>query len=158
MLNEEYTVSEAVEVATETQEEPVEEVEEAVEEEEVLVGILKENVEKIEEHNDAVAYLRNRDCKMLATLKSHLGENIRLHKILDGIKAEIARLKALLNTPKPKLKILLIIFGVAIAVGGMLLFSGDDKKTYFYAALAVGAVLVILAIIATSPCAVTRRP
>ena len=149
MLNEEYDVAESVEVETEAQEEPAEEetVEEETVEEEALVGILKENVEKLEEHNDAVAYLRQKDCKMLTILKAHLGENIRLHKILDGIKAEIARLKALLNTPKPKLKILLIIFGVVIAVGGMLLFSGDDKKSFFYASLAVGAVLVILAIV-----------
>ena len=145
MFNEENQVAETEEIIKEEAE--VQEEAARAAEEELIKGAIRENVEAIQIRNEAVGYLRRKDCKMLTTLKEHLGENIRLNKILDDIKAEIRRLQALLNTPKPKLKVFLIILGVIIAGGGMLLFSDDHQKSYFYAALVVGAALVILAIV-----------
>ncbi len=105
-----------------------------------------ENVALIRRHNEAVTYLRHQDCAMLTTLRDHLKENIRLHKILDKINAEIDRLKKLLKTPKPKFKIMLVILAVVIAVVGMLLGS-DRNTTLYYGALGIGVALIILAII-----------
>ena len=105
-----------------------------------------ENVALIRRHNEAVTYLRHQDCAMVSTLRDHLKENIRLHNILDKINAEIARLKKLLKTPKPKFKVMLVIVAAIIAIGGMLLGS-DRNTTLFYGALGIGAALVILAII-----------
>ena len=83
---------------------------------------------------------------MIATLRDHLGENIRLHNVLDNIKAEIARLKKLLNTPKPKFKFVLVIVAIVVAIGGMMLGS-DRSKALFYGALLAGVGLIALAIV-----------
>lgn len=115
--------------------------------ESIDAGKVKTDVEVIQCRNEAVAYLRRKDCEMLTTLRDHLAENIRLNRILDGIRAEIERLKNLLLTPKPKTKVALIIIGAIIAIGGMLLFSGDDSKPLFFGSLAIGAIFVILAIV-----------
>ena len=106
----------------------------------------RESVIAIKEHNAAVNYLRKEDCKMIATLRDHLGENIRLHNVLDNIKAEIARLKKLLNTPKPKFKFVLVIVAIVVAIGGMMLGS-DRSKALFYGALLAGVGLIALAIV-----------
>ena len=79
-----------------------------------------ETVVAIRHQNEAVAYLRNQDCAMLRILRDHLGENLRLHGILNEINAEIKRLNKLAKTPKPKLKIGLIILGILIGGGGLL--------------------------------------
>ena len=105
-----------------------------------------ENVALIRRRNEAVTYLRHQDCAMTTTLRDHLAENIRLHKILDGINAEIARLKQLLKTPKPKFKVGLVILAIIIAIGGMLLFS-DRNAPMFYASLVIGIGLIVLAIV-----------
>ena len=105
-----------------------------------------EAVAVLRERNAAVAYLRKKDCLMLTTLRDHLGENIRLHNVLDRIKAEIARLKKLLETPKPKFKFLLVLIALIVAVGGMML--GTDRSTaLFYGALIIGVGLIVLAIV-----------
>ena len=79
-----------------------------------------ETVVAIRHQNEAVAYLRNQDCAMLRILRDHLGENLRLHGILNEINAEIKRLNKLAKTPKPKIKIGLIILGILIGGGGLL--------------------------------------
>ena len=150
MLNEENAVQATEEEVTVQEEavaaEEVAPVEETAVAEETVFEEVSEDVAVIQRHNEAVAYLRRKDCEMLTTLRDHLGENIRLHNILARINAEIDRLKALLKTPKPKTKVLLIIFGIIIAVGGMLLCS-DRLPAGFYASLGVGAALIILAIV-----------
>lgn len=107
---------------------------------------LTEGVILIRKHNEAVTYLRHQNCEMVTTLRDHLAENIRLHRILDKINAEIARLKKLLKTPKPKFKVGLVILGAIIAIAGMLLFS-DRSMAGFYGSLAVGVALTVLAIV-----------
>lgn len=106
----------------------------------------KEGVALMRRHNEAVAYLRHQDCAMLTTLRDHLGENIRLHNVLRKIKDEIARLKNLLKTPKPKFKIGLVFLGIIIAIVGMMLGS-DRNAGLYYGALVVGIALIILAIV-----------
>ncbi len=106
----------------------------------------RESVVMLKEHNAAVTYLRKQDCQMLTTLRDHLGENIRLHNVLNRINAEIARLKKLLNTPKPKFKFVLVILALVVAVGGMMLGS-DRSKALFYGALLAGVGLIVLAVV-----------
>ena len=106
----------------------------------------KECVAAVRNHNEAVAYLRKQDCAMLTTLRDHLGENIRLHNVLARINDEIARLKNLLKTPKPKFKIALVLVGIVVAIAGMML-SSDKSKAGYYGSLAIGVALIILAIV-----------
>ena len=105
-----------------------------------------EALASLRQHNAAVAYLRKQDCEMLTTLRDHLGENIRLHNILNQIKAESARLRKLLKTPKPKFKVFLLIIGLVVAIAGMLIFT-DRSTEGFYISLVIGVGLVALPII-----------
>jgi hypothetical protein len=118
MLNEENVVQATEEEVTVQEEavatEEVAPVEETAVAEETVFEEVSEDIAVIQRHNEAVAYLRRKDCEMLTTLRDHLGENIRLHNILARINAEIDRLKALLKTPKPKTKVFLIIFAISL--------------------------------------------
>ncbi len=106
-----------------------------------------EGVILMRKHNEAVDYLRRQDCAMLTTLRDHLGENIRLHNILNGIKAEINRLKKILQTPKPKLKLTLLLVGLLIAIGGSALSTKVLRSSSLLPIfLVVGIALVAVAI------------
>lgn len=111
-------------------------------------------VRSIVEERNAIAYLREKDCSMLAQLQGYLKENIRLHGILNDIQAEIARLKKLLRTPAPKIKKLPLIGGIIFMLIGIILVvqgndhgSGSAVSTLSYAMLAVGVILIIVAIV-----------
>ena len=106
-----------------------------------------EEVVLLRKQNAAVSYLRQQDCAMLTTLRDHLGENIRLHNILSDIRDEIARLRKLLTTPKPRFKIWIFLIGLLLAGGGAFLFRGEGKESFLYASIGVGSVLIILSIV-----------
>ncbi len=122
----EATLEEPTEQAEEQAEETEEQAEEAENEslavceakEEAVVLCDNPQVALIEERNEAVAVLRKRDCTMLTELRDHLGENIRLHSILDGINREIARLRELMKTPKPKIKTAMLVIGIILTLAG----------------------------------------
>ena len=101
-------------------------------------------VASIRKQNEAVAYLRKQDCKMLATLKRLLGEDIRLNGILDGINAEIAGLNEVLKTRKPRFKLLLFIIGLAIGAG---LYMILDTPLVLLVGLGISAIAVIKKIV-----------
>ena len=138
-------------VAPETVEETAQEVAEdkdAIKVPEVEEIVLSPLAEAIVEEREAQAQLRKRDCNMLAILKAHLAENIRLNGILDNINRNIARLKALLNTPKPKMKVGLLLLGLVIILGGAVVYLLKIvDESIFGAAAGVGFVLVLSAII-----------
>lgn len=100
-----------------------------------------EQVVCIRKQNEAVTYLRKRDCKMLTVLKDLLGENIRLNGILNGINAEIARLNELLETPKPKFKFVLLLVGLALA---LLAVTMLDVPAFAVVGLAVAVIPFVL--------------
>ena len=122
----EATLEEPTEQAEEQAEETEEQAEEAENEslavceakEEAVVLCDNPQVALIEERNEAVAVLRKRDCAMLTELRDHLGENIRLHSILDGINRDIARLRELMKTPKPKIKTAMLVIGIILTLAG----------------------------------------
>lgn len=79
-----------------------------------------EQVSKIVEERNAVAYLRAEDCGMLSKLKEYLGENLRLYGILNEINARIAKLRKLMKTPAPQIKIPLLIAGIVLMLIGLI--------------------------------------
>ena len=112
-------------------------------------------VRSIIEERNAIAYLREKDCSMLAQLQGYLKENIRLHGVLRDIQAEIARLKNLLRTPEPGIKKLPLIGGIIFMLLGIVLIAqgiGQEGQssaisTLSYAALTIGVILIVVAIV-----------
>ncbi len=75
-------------------------------------------VQSLLEQREATAYLRKRDCEMLSTLKGHLAENIRLNDILNQINQRISQLQQTMKTPKPRISVGSLVWGIILLVLG----------------------------------------
>lgn len=99
---------------------------------------------QIRQHNEALTYIRKQNCQMLAKLKGLLGENIRLNGILNGINAEIARLKNVVATPKPKFQLRDTLPSLIILSICMLLYLFTKSAAIALIGLAIAVVVPVV--------------
>lgn len=76
-------------------------------------------VQSLLEQREATAYLRKRDCEMLSTLKGHLAEHNRLNDVLNQINQKISQLQQTMRTPKPRIGLGALVWGIILLVLGV---------------------------------------